>query len=280
MDRRVFLGTAMLVLAGWAGGALAAGPGDGPGNDADASPEWQKVRTALFGERPIAKAGDQVLVLEAPYRAEDAATVPVAIRSRFDQSATRFVKNAWLIIDRNPSPVAAVFHFTPESGRADLETRVRVEQYTFVRAIAELNDGSLHMATRFVKASGGCSAPAGKDPAAAAANLGRMKFKVDPAGGQGPVRAQLMISHPNTTGLAMDQLTRLYPSPHFVREVTVTYRDKPILVAEVDFSISENPNFRFYFLPGEGGELRAEVVDTNDLKFETQFKPAMDGRGS
>jgi sulfur-oxidizing protein SoxY len=276
MDRRVFLGTAMLVLAGWAGGALAAGPSEDP----EASAEWQKVRTALFGERPIAKADDQVLVLEAPYRAEDAATVPVAIRSRFDQSATRFVKTAWLIIDRNPSPVAAVFHFTPESGRADLETRVRVEQYTHMRAIAELNDGSLHMATRFVKASGGCSAPAGKDPAAAAANLGRMKFRVDPAGGAGPMRAQLMISHPNTTGLAMDQATRLYPSPHFVREVTVTYRDKPILVAEVDFSISENPNFRFYFQPGEGGELRAQVVDTNDLKFETQFKPAIDGRGS
>ena len=41
--------------------------------------------------------------------------------------------------------------------------------------------------------------------------------------------------------------------------------------AEVDFTISENPNFRFYFLPKEKGELRAEIVDTADLRFETKL---------
>ena len=37
--------------------------------------------------------------------------------------------------------------------------------------------------------------------------------------------------------------------------------------ADVDFSISENPNFRFYFVPGSGAELEAKVVDNKDLKF-------------
>jgi len=163
-----------------------------------------------------------------------------------------------------------IFRFAPESGRADVETRVRIEQYSVVRAIAELDDGSLLMATRFVKASGGCSAPASKDPAAAAANLGRMKLKVDAAAAAGePRRAQLMISHPNTSGLAMNQLTRLYPSARFVRLVTVSYRDKPVLVADVDFSISENPSFRFLFRAGDGGELKAEVLDTDGRTFES-----------
>ncbi len=35
----------------------------------------------------------------------------------------------------------------------------------------------------------------------------------------------------------------------------------------MDFTISENPNFRFYFLPKQAGELRATVVDTKDRKF-------------
>ncbi len=59
-----------------------------------------------------------------------------------------------------------------------------------------------------------------------------------------------MISHPNDSGLAMDQVTRAYANPHFVRQVSVRYAGKPVMDADVDFSISENPNFRFYFMPG------------------------------
>ncbi|HJV25837.1 MAG TPA: quinoprotein dehydrogenase-associated SoxYZ-like carrier [Aromatoleum sp.] len=238
-------------------------------DDAEANAVWRQLRAALFGARPIAVADEDTLALEAPARAADAAIVPIAVRSRLDPSAAHHVKTVWLVIDGNPSPVAATLHFGLESGRADVETRVRIEQYGFVRAIAELDDGSLYMATRFVKASGGCSAPAGKDPAAAAANLGRMRLKVDDAGGEWR-RAQLMISHPNTSGLAMDQITRLYPKPHFVRQVTVQYRGRPVLVAEVGFSISENPSFRFMFRGEGGGELAAEVVDTDDRSFESR----------
>jgi sulfur-oxidizing protein SoxY len=42
--------------------------------------------------------------------------------------------------------------------------------------------------------------------------------------------------------------------------------------ADIDFSISENPNFRFYFLPRGEGELKAEVVDSNELRFESALK--------
>ena len=62
------------------------------------------------------------------------------------------------MIDQNPTPVVGIFEFFPESGRAEVETRVRVNDYSFVRAIAEMNDGQLYMTARFVKASGGCSA--------------------------------------------------------------------------------------------------------------------------
>jgi sulfur-oxidizing protein SoxY len=173
------------------------------------------------------------------------------------------------VIDRNPSPLGAVFTFTPESGRADIETRVRIEDYTHVRAIAETSDGSLYMATRYVKASGGCSAPAGKDAAAALARLGRIKFfTVGDVRLDQPNLVQLMISHPNTSGLAMDQLTRLYETPRFVRSVQVSYAGKPVMSAELDFTISENPNFRFYFVPSGEGELKAEVVDSNNAAFE------------
>jgi sulfur-oxidizing protein SoxY len=38
--------------------------------------------------------------------------------------------------------------------------------------------------------------------------------------------------------------------------------------ADVDFSISVNPVFRFYFQPKGAGKLRALVTDSNNLRFE------------
>ena len=261
----------LALLAASAGARDAVSTADNP----DASPIWQKVRASLFQSRPIAVAKDDVITLDAPARAEDAAIVPIAIKTRFAQTPKRSIDKVYLIIDNNPSPISAIFTFTPLSGRADIETRVRIDEYTHVRAIAETNDGKLHMATRFVKAAGGCSAPPGKDAQSAAATLGRMKFRVEAdgaSGGERPVLAQLMISHPNDSGLAMDQVSRLFTPPHFVRQVNITYAGQPVLSADVDFSISENPNFRFYFVPRGEGELKAEVIDSSDLRFDSAVK--------
>ena len=243
------------------------------GDNPDDSPIWHKVRASLFQSRSIITTGQDVISLDAPVRAEDAAIVPMAIKTRLPQTPTRYIDKIYLIIDNNPSPVAAIFQFTQLSGRADIETRVRIDEYTHVRAIAETNDGQLYMTTRFVKASGGCSAPPGKDAQAALANLGRMKFRVEgDADGNQPILAQLMISHPNNSGLAMDQVSRLYTPAHFVRQVRITHDGQLVMSADVDFSVSENPNFRFYFLPHEDGELKAELLDSNDMRFETVLK--------
>jgi sulfur-oxidizing protein SoxY len=241
---------------------------------------WGKVKTALVGERTVIddEAGT-VVELEAPVRAEDAAVVPVAIHTRQLPGGVH-VTRLHLVIDENPSPIGGTFTFAPLAGRADIETRVRIEAYSWVRALAETSDGKVYMARRFVKASGGCSAPAGKDREEALARMGKLKLRVENGAVAGqPSAVQLMISHPNSSGLAMDQLTRLFVPPHFVRRVDVTYAGKPVMSADVDFSISENPNFRFYFVPEGPGELKAEIVDSQDLHFESSvaIKPEMRG---
>jgi len=232
---------------------------------------WTKVKRALFEDRPVHESADGIVELEAPARAEDAAVVPITIRTKLEQKPERYVKRLYLIVDNNPSPLAATFDLSVASGRADVETRIRVDQYTWVRAVAELSDGTLAVDRRYVKASGGCSVAPGND-AGTAAKLGRMRLAAE----QGPyneaARVQLMISHPNDSGLAMDQVTRLYPPAYFVRTLEVTYAGKLILGAELDFSISENPYFRFYFVPAQAGELAARAVDTKGLVFETKLE--------
>jgi sulfur-oxidizing protein SoxY len=242
---------------------------------------WAQLRPSLFGQREIVDNATNLLALDLPARAEDAAVVPVTMRALVPQTPTRWVRKLHLVIDNNPSPMGAVFSYTPDSGLARIETRVRVEEYTTVRAVAEFNDGRLAMVSRFLKASGGCSAPAGKDMAEAMARLGRMKMRVDGdvVAGQ-PALAQLMVSHPNVSGLAIDQLTRLAPAPVFVRRVAVSYAGRPVLQADVDFSLSENPSLRFNFLAQRDGELVAEVSDTDGRSFTTRLQVREGAQGA
>ena len=239
---------------------------------------WNALRTMLFQDRPI-HDGAEVLALDAPYRAHDAAVVPISLEPAFPQTEERYIKTVTLLIDENPLPVAGRFHFTPASGRAALGTRVRVNAYTNIRAVAETNDGKLYMTKRFVKASGGCSAPAGKDPDAALARLGKMKLRRSPAVVLGePNPAQLLVSHPNHTGMQMDQITHHYVPAHFVNNIEVRYGDDPVLTVEgAGISMSEDPSIHFYYTPDAPGELSVKVTDTKDLVFTRSWRmPGID----
>jgi len=235
------------------------------------------LRHAYFGDRPISQS-DDMIVLKAPNRADDAAIVPISITAQIPQTDEQYIQTIYLFIDKNPGPLIGKFHFTPRSGRADLAFRVRVNAYSPIRAIAETNDGSLYMSRRFIKATGGCSAPAGSDLDAAMTRLGKMKLRTNAMSPVAePMAAQLMISHPNLSGMQMDQVTQLYAPAHFVRHVKVSFDGEEVFSAETGFGISENPSFRFYFVPEGEGELSAEVTDTNDLHFmqTLQVAPAV-----
>lgn len=230
---------------------------------------WNNVlKKKYFGDKAIEESTG-LIELTAPYRAEDPALVPISISAKIPQSPDKFIKTITLIIDNNPVPFAAAFHFTPESGKADIATRLRFNAYTNIRAIVETNDGKLSMAKSFVKASGGCSAPIGADLDAAMARLGKMKFKLDgeKLALKQPNQVQLLVSHPNISGMQMDQISRMIKPAHFVTEIKVTFNGKPVLSAETDIAESTDPNFRFYFVPDQAGELKAEIKDNMGKEF-------------
>ena len=233
---------------------------------------WQNgLKQAHFGDRNIIES-DEIIALEAPKRAEDAAMVPIRIKSSMRQTPERHIKTISLIIDQNPGPLAARFHFTPASGKADLALRVRVNAYTPMRAVAELSDGTLYMSKRFVKASGGCSAPAAASLEAAMARLGKIKLKTRGIIFDEPTFTQLNISHPNITGLQMDQVTHLYTPAHFVNEIKVSFNGEPVMRAETDIAISEDPSFGFYFVPDKAGEMRVDITDNKGKKFSKTYQ--------
>ena len=237
----------------------------------DSDVVWNgSLKKFFFADRPIQDA-EGVIALDAPVRAEDGAVVPIQITAGFPQTTERYIKTVSLVIDRNPSPMAGRFHFSPKSGKADLALRIRVNEYSPVRVIAETNDGKLFMASRFVKATGGCSAPVGTDLDAARKRLGKIRMKTRATGLYEPVQTQLAVSHPNLTGLQKDQVSLLFIPSHFIQKINVTFEGEQIFSAETDISVSENPNFRFYFVPEKAGKMIAEIEDSRGMRFTQSY---------
>jgi sulfur-oxidizing protein SoxY len=147
-------------------------------------------------------------------------------------------------------------------------TRVRVNEYTNIHAVAEMTDGKLYMAKVFVKAAGGCSAPAVKTPADAAAHLGEMKLKLPSTAADQARRAQLMIRHPNFSGMQMDQVTRYYIPAKFIEAIDITYDGKPLMRVEGNISLSENPFIEFSLKPDQAGEMSVTARDSDGAVFK------------
>ncbi len=236
---------------------------------------WPGLIQDIFSNRPMNDGGD-VIGVEMPYRAEDAAIVPVTLKSKLSPDDSRHVLTITLVIDQNPAPMAAKFELGPDAGVSEISTRVRVNSYTNVHAVAELSDGKLYMVKTFVKASGGCSAPAAKNAEEAKNRLGQMKYRQFAAAEQGPANgkreAQIMIGHPNNSGLQMDQLTHLYIPAFFIDELHLWQDDSPLLSMEGGISISEDPNIRFTYVANGAKTFRAEAKDTSGHVFQKEWK--------
>ncbi len=253
-------------------GVLAAGllvPRRGGAAAPAATDRWRDLAPLIFPGK-VLRDGSSVFEIDAPYRAEDAAVVPVTVRATQAAGEPLRVRRITLAIDANPVPVAATFTIGPDSGIDRIATRVRVDDYTNIHAVSELSDGSLYEAARFVKAAGGCSAPALKQTAGDVP-LGTLRFREFPATESGLREAQVMVRHPNYSGMQMDQISRLYIPADFIQSLRISQADRLLLAIEGGISISENPSFRFNFRPAVGKTFRVEAADSQGRQFSATF---------
>lgn len=237
-------------------------------SDQDRVQRWQEIEKTIFDGK-IAKPDESAIKLDAPKRAEDAALVPITI----SLTNPKDVKGVYLVIDDNPSPVAAHFSFGPDSDPKEIKLRVRVNTYTDIHAVAVMKDGSLLETTKFVKASGGCSAPMGMSDEEAMKGMGDMRLRL--AGdvqANKPIDATLMIRHPNFNGMQMNQVTRQYTPARYIQKVDVQYDNKQVFDLDTDISLASNPVITFDLLPSAAkGQLKVEVKDSRDGQWTKTF---------
>ena len=106
-----------------------------------AAPEdLEQARRELFGDRPITEGRVEV---KLPPIAENGYSVPLSVMIDSPMTAKDYVKRVAILSPRNPFPLIAQYHFTPKSGRAQVDARIRMSGTQVIQAIAEMNDGSL-----------------------------------------------------------------------------------------------------------------------------------------
>ena len=235
--------------------------------------KWkEEIKSLIFDEEEKILDGTGVFKLETPYRALDAAMVPINVKFPKNQTDEVFVKSLTLIVDENPAPVVGKFNFTAKSGNASLVTRIRVDKYTYVRAVAEMSDNKKYMVANYVKAAGGCSAPSLADMDAVMARLGKMKVKfIETNSATGSIdKAELVISHPNFSGFQFNQLTRAEIPAHFINNIKISQDGKTILEASPDISLSEDPSIIFHYV-NSGGPIEIKFQDSEGQKFSGEF---------
>jgi sulfur-oxidizing protein SoxY len=144
LNRRQVLATSIgAVAATWAGGIVPAAANNA--ND---------LISKFTGGKPVA---DGKVKLDLPEIAENGNTVPMTVSVESPMTESSHVSEVLVVADGNPNGGVVTFHFTPLSGVAEANTRIRLAKTQTVTAIAKMSDGSFHKASKAVKVTiGGC----------------------------------------------------------------------------------------------------------------------------
>jgi sulfur-oxidizing protein SoxY len=95
--------------------------------------------------------------LDLPEIAENGNTVPMTVSVESPMTAQSHVTDVLVLADGNPRSGVVTFHFSPASGVAEANTRIRLATSQNIIAVAKMNDGSFFMASKPVKVTiGGC----------------------------------------------------------------------------------------------------------------------------
>lgn len=236
---------------------------------------WDEIKGSVYGDKKI-EDGRGIVTLDAPGRPEDMRRVPISIGAALRDGRT--IKTVTFIIDENPTPVVANFQMGGAREEVSLKSEFRVNAQSDIRAVVEASDGTLYMVSRLVKFAGGqasCSAPPSGDPAEIAANMGKMTYApIEQVGAASSVntKGRVTVSHPNHTGMVMDQITLLYTPMKMISEIKVKQGDEVVFTAQGSIALSQDPMIEFDMTRNlAAGELEVSVTDTDGGSWSKKF---------
>jgi sulfur-oxidizing protein SoxY len=131
-----------LTVVGWSGGAHAAAK-----EAADEVAKFTGGKEATKGK----------ITIELPEIAENGNTVPLTVTVDAPMTAQNYVSDVLVVSEGNPNPGVVTFHFTPLSGKAEAQTRIRLAATQNIVVVAKTSSGEFYTAQKQVKVTiGGC----------------------------------------------------------------------------------------------------------------------------
>jgi len=230
---------------------------------------WPVMKEAFFAKRNMQEV--DFIKIDAPRRAESGAQVPVTYS--VDNAAAKGVKitKLYAFVDANPIPLTATYHLTNALGDFQLATRIRFETDAFVRLVGEDASGQLYLASREIRAAGGCGGTVENDEATIRASAGKIKFKVEEPVKMGNATSVIFnIKHPMRTGLQRELVSQGFVPAFYINKTEITYNGKPVLTIDVGVGTAEDPYFKFNFVPDTTGKLEVTATDNEGKVFTQQ----------
>jgi sulfur-oxidizing protein SoxY len=133
MDGPLATRRTVLAAIGGAGLGLAVRP-------AQATPETMKSAIRQVVGEAAVKPGR--IKLDLPPLVENGNTVAMAVTVDSPMTANDYVKAIHVFTEKNPQPNVISAKLGPRSGKAEIQTRVRLADTQTVTAICEMSDGS------------------------------------------------------------------------------------------------------------------------------------------
>ena len=137
MNRRDFLRAGSAVAGATAIGVKAQGQGLAAAQDIT-----PLIREVTGGREPERGGID----IEIPALAENGNSVPLHIRVKSPMTPGDHVSAVHVFAERNPRPHVATFHLGPQSGRAEIATRIRLAGTQNVTIVAVLSGDRFRIA--------------------------------------------------------------------------------------------------------------------------------------
>ncbi len=207
----------------------------------------EAVREAVGDATP--RLGE--LQLQMPSVSEDGSAVPLELSIDHPMQDDHYIESIRVIATANPNPEVVDFYLTPMLGRAEVSSRVRVNESQTLFAVARSSSGEVFVASAEVRVTVGGCLMTGEDNSA---EFGQPRVAPPRNAAPGePSEIRTLVTHPMETGLREGPDGERLPR-RLIDTLDVTYDGDTVMTVNMHTAVSENPYMRFFMAPQDPGE--------------------------
>ncbi len=191
------------------------------------------------------------LELDMPSVSEDGSAVPMTVRIDQPMTADEYIESIRVFATGNPNYEVVDFYMTPMLGRAEVSSRIRVNESQTLYAVAHSNTGEVYVTSTDVRVTVGGCLMASDD---LVQTFGDPRVAPPRSSSPGePSEIRSLVTHPMETGLREGPDGEVLPR-RMLDTLTVEYQGDTVLTVNMHTAVSENPYMRFFMAPEVPGE--------------------------